>query len=125
MLPELLKRSLQKQLLRAHLVHEKDLARRYGRVALPYALARKYPGADREFGKTGLHPAPCTRKRIGLLQPAFRYKIPRYLALSKVNLVCYSLFTSPVSTLSPLPRTSQYSSVNPSVSSGAARSCAV
>lgn len=30
-------------------LHEQDLAAGYGRVALPYALDRKYPGASREF----------------------------------------------------------------------------
>ncbi|MEZ4735359.1 MAG: integron integrase, partial [Caldilineaceae bacterium] len=41
-------------LLRNHLVtvkkaHEADLANGYGMVELPYALARKYPNADREW----------------------------------------------------------------------------
>lgn len=57
MLPELLRGSLQKQLLRTRLLHEKDLARGYGRVVLPYALARKYPGADREWGWQYVFPA--------------------------------------------------------------------
>jgi len=57
MLPELLRGSLQKQLLRTRLVHKKDLARGYGRVVLPYALARKYPGADREWGWQYVFPA--------------------------------------------------------------------
>ncbi len=43
-----------KALLRAHLEkvrrqHEKDLARDLGRVPLPDALVRKYPGADRQW----------------------------------------------------------------------------
>ncbi|MBI2502300.1 MAG: integron integrase [Candidatus Latescibacteria bacterium] len=57
MLPELLRGSLQKQLLRTCLLHEKDLARGYGRVVLPYALGRKYPGADREWGWQYVFPA--------------------------------------------------------------------
>jgi site-specific recombinase XerD len=34
---------------RARVCHEQDLAEGFGRVHLPYALARKYPGADREW----------------------------------------------------------------------------
>ena len=56
-LPELLKGPLDKQLLRTRLVHDKDVASGYGRVALPYALARKYPGADREWGWQYAFPA--------------------------------------------------------------------
>ena len=38
--PESLREPLQRQLRRVHLIHERDLARGYGRAALPYALAR-------------------------------------------------------------------------------------
>ncbi len=57
MLPQLLRDSLQNQLLRSRLIHEKDLARGYGRVALPYALAHKYPGADWEWSWQYVFPA--------------------------------------------------------------------
>ena len=44
-----------KQALKEHLVyvkrlHQDDLARGYGRVYLPHALAKKYPNADRQWG---------------------------------------------------------------------------
>jgi integron integrase len=41
--------ALQAQLSHALRIHEKDLAAGYGAVWLPNALARKYPGADREW----------------------------------------------------------------------------
>ena len=31
------------------MIHEKDLAKGYGTVSLPYALVRKYPNAEREW----------------------------------------------------------------------------
>lgn len=50
MLPGVLVDELQKHLVRVKRLHESDLAEGYGRVYLPFALARKYPQADREFG---------------------------------------------------------------------------
>src|SRR6185503_19161705 len=49
LLPEKLKVDLQKQLERARVFHEQDVEEGFGRVHLPYALARKYPNADREW----------------------------------------------------------------------------
>ena len=49
MLPDRLRAELQAQLERARVWHGKDLAEGFGRVHLPYALARKYPNADREW----------------------------------------------------------------------------
>ena len=47
--PQSLHAALQRQLRYAHTLHQSDLERGYGRVYLPYALARKYPNADREW----------------------------------------------------------------------------
>src|SRR3712207_1186522 len=44
-LPGPLIEPLRRQLERARLLHEEDLERGYGRVYLPYALAKKYPSA--------------------------------------------------------------------------------
>lgn len=38
-------------------VHDKDLAEGYGAVYLPYALAKKYPNAEREWGWQYVFPA--------------------------------------------------------------------
>jgi len=48
-LPQSLRESLRQQLERARIRHEQDLAEGFGRVHLPYALARKYPQADRQW----------------------------------------------------------------------------
>ncbi len=50
MLPDSLIAPLQEQLRHAKHVHELDLREGYGCVYLPYALARKYPNACREWG---------------------------------------------------------------------------
>jgi integrase len=41
---------IQDHLSKVNLLHEKDLADGYGEVYMPYALERKYPNADREWG---------------------------------------------------------------------------
>lgn len=41
---------LQAHLVRVKRIHEHDLVAGYGKVFLPYALERKYPGAAREWG---------------------------------------------------------------------------
>src|SRR6185503_135379 len=46
MLPESLRGDLQRQLARARIWHDADLAAGFGRVHLPYALERKYPKAN-------------------------------------------------------------------------------
>jgi hypothetical protein len=50
MLPASLKNGLQQQLTQTKAIHEADLGKGCGRVALPYALARKYPNVNREWG---------------------------------------------------------------------------
>ena len=49
-LPDRLIADLQRQLEYARVLHQKDLAQGHGAVQLPYALARKYPNAEREWG---------------------------------------------------------------------------
>jgi len=50
MLPRSLKKELEEHLHRRRQLHERDLAAGFGRVALPDALARKFPRAALEFG---------------------------------------------------------------------------
>jgi len=50
MLPTSLNESLNEQLQNVRRLHQQDLAQGYGAVHLPYALARKYPNAEREWG---------------------------------------------------------------------------
>ncbi len=49
MLPKAAAELLQQQLLAVKKLHDKDLEAGDGRVYLPYALAKKYPNADREY----------------------------------------------------------------------------
>lgn len=48
-LPRAVVHHLQKHLRCVESIHQQDLADGYGRVELPYALARKYPNANREW----------------------------------------------------------------------------
>ncbi|MFH0926205.1 MAG: integron integrase [bacterium] len=48
-LPEPVKPILRDHLERVKILHDNDLAKGYGQVYLPYALARKYPKADKEW----------------------------------------------------------------------------
>ena len=57
MLPARLVEPLRRQLVAARLVHLDDLAAGHGRTSLPFALARKYPEADREWGWQYVFPA--------------------------------------------------------------------
>jgi integron integrase len=57
MLPATMKAPLQAHLGKVRRQHEKDLARDLGRAPLPDALARKYPGADRQWAWQWVFPA--------------------------------------------------------------------
>ena len=57
MLPETLVTPLQEHLVRVKQLHTTDLAEGYGAVYLPYALERKYPHANREWGWQYVFPA--------------------------------------------------------------------
>lgn len=57
MLPSRLREPLQRQLEAMRVVHAEDLAQGFGEVALPHALARKYPGAASELHWQYVFPA--------------------------------------------------------------------
>ena len=57
LLPDLLRRELPAHLERAHAQHRRDRATGAGHVALPLALARKYPSASREWPWQWVFPA--------------------------------------------------------------------
>lgn len=56
-LPQSLVEALRQHLHRVKLIHLRDLERGYGAVYLPYALERKYPNADKEWGWQWVFPA--------------------------------------------------------------------
>ena len=49
LLPQSLKTDLQRHVLEVRRLHQADLVAGWGRVLMPFALARKYPNADREW----------------------------------------------------------------------------
>lgn len=49
-LPRSMVEPLQREIERTRILHERDLADGFGKVWLPHALARKNPGAERDFG---------------------------------------------------------------------------
>jgi integrase len=57
MLPGSIQEALKKHLEEVRLLHQKDSSEGFGRVELPYALARKYPNADREWAWQYVFPA--------------------------------------------------------------------
>ncbi len=57
MLPLSLKEPLKRHLQRVKSLHEQDLKEGFGRVALPFALERKYPNADKEWAWQYVFPA--------------------------------------------------------------------
>ena len=57
LLPEAVVEPLKQHLIHVRQAHEQALREGYGGVELPYALARKYPHADREWGWQYVYPA--------------------------------------------------------------------
>jgi len=57
MLPRVLSEPLQRHLARVKVLHDEDLAAGFGEVYLPFALARKYPNAGRDWGWQYVFPA--------------------------------------------------------------------
>jgi integron integrase len=57
MLPDTLVAPLNQHLFQVRQLHNQDLEQGYGAVYLPYALNRKYPNADREWGWQYIFPS--------------------------------------------------------------------
>ena len=69
-LPDSVKPDLQMHQEHVKTIHENDLSQGHGRVYLPYALSRKYPNADREWGWQYVFPAKRVSKdpRTGIIR---------------------------------------------------------
>lgn len=61
-LPKKLAHPLREQIALSKIIHEKDLKEGFGKVSLPFSLARKYPNADREWSWQCVFPS--TRRAI-------------------------------------------------------------
>lgn len=57
MLPTSLKTPLQRHLVKVRALHQRDLKEGFGRVYLPYALEKKYPGFNQEWAWQYVFPA--------------------------------------------------------------------
>ncbi len=68
MLPSMIEQPFRLHLDKVKTIHAEDLSRGLGAVHLPYALARKYPNAEREWGWQYAFPAsrPSTDPRTGV-----------------------------------------------------------
>jgi integron integrase len=70
MLPASLVQPMKHQIDFVRKIHERDLAQGYGSVELPFALARKYPDADKEFAWQYIFPSDrlSTDPRSGIVR---------------------------------------------------------
>jgi hypothetical protein len=78
MMPTSAADALKTQLANARGLHLRDLADGFGRVYLPFALARKYPHADREWGWQYVFPA-ATRSRDPLSGTTRRHHVGEWV----------------------------------------------
>jgi integron integrase len=93
MLPQLLIEPLQRQLQRAKALHERDIREGYGQVSLPYALARKYPIAAREWcwqyvfpaTKRSVDPRTGREQRHHIAETALQKAVKSAIRVSGVN----------------------------------------
>lgn len=61
-LPASLVEPLRAHLLAVQAIHDRDIEHGFGQVGLPYALARKYPNVDREWGWQYVFPSSALAK---------------------------------------------------------------
>lgn len=93
MLPKTLIEPLRTHLLKVKQLHESDLHAGYGNVHLPFALATKYPSADREWGwqyvfpssRRSMDPRSGVERRHHAPEDALQRAIKR--AIRKANIV--------------------------------------
>lgn len=90
MLPGSLLEPLKLHLLRVKKLHDHDLNEGFGHVYLPYALTRKYPSADREWGWQFVFPSAARSKdpRSGAVRRhhVFEQNLQRAIKQAVVNL---------------------------------------
>jgi integrase len=70
LLPQVVVEPLKQHLVRVREAHELALREGYAGVALPYALAEKYPHADREWGWQYVYPAVARPAQRGSAAPS-------------------------------------------------------
>ncbi|MCB9503309.1 MAG: integron integrase [Deferribacteres bacterium] len=87
MLPEIAIDAIQTQLQSVKKVHEKDVQDGFGSVEMPYALAKKYPNADKEWGWHYVFPAShiSTDPRSGIKRRHHLYETTMQRAVKKAK----------------------------------------
>ena len=93
MLPQALEESLREQFERVRLLHQKDLAEGFGKVHLPYALARKYPHADRLWcwqyvfpaGQRSLDPQAGMQRRHHVKEDTVQRAVKEAVRLAQIH----------------------------------------
>jgi integron integrase len=101
MLPQSLNSPLQDHLRRVHTLHQNDLRQGYGRVHLPFALARKYPKADAEWAwqyafpslKRSIDPESGMERRHHVAPQALQRAVKTAIKLTNIpkNGSCHTL----------------------------------
>jgi integron integrase len=92
-LPQRLVPPLRDHLVSVRRMHERDLAEGFGEVYLPYALARKYPNAPREWGwqfvfpaeKRAVDPRTGTVRRHHCYSKTFQSAIKKAVRLAGID----------------------------------------
>jgi integron integrase len=93
LLPSSVLEPLQNQLAQAKLLHHQDLAQGYGAVYLPYALERKYPKANYEWGwqyafpaaKRSIDPRSGTTRRHHVLQDSLQRAVKQAIYKAEIH----------------------------------------
>jgi len=93
--------TLQQHLQKVEIIHQKDLAAGYGDVYMPYALDRKYPNANKEWGwqyffpstKRAVDPRSGKTRRHHIDEQSLQRAVKRAVRASAINKPgsCYSL----------------------------------
>jgi integron integrase len=92
MLPETVIPYLQQHLGKVNIIHKQDLSEGYGDVYLPYALERKYPRANKEWGwqyvfasgKRSLDPRSGKIRRHHIDEQSLQRTVKRAIRKSKI-----------------------------------------
>ena len=93
MLPEIVKDPLCQHIAKVKTLHEQDLAQGFGEVYLPYALERKYPRANKEWGwqyvfpskKRSVDPRSGKIRRHHIDEKSLQRAVKKAIILAKVN----------------------------------------
>ena len=84
MLPASLEEPLKRHLAYVRGIHQRDLQADFGKVLLPYALAKKYPNSDREWCWQYVFPA-ATRSQDPVSKETYRHHVGEWVLQNAVK----------------------------------------